>query len=111
MIVGSRRVYAVYGEENLLLSLHESTVLIGCILSSEPRTLTPGFMTAIEQMWVTERMHILPLKSDTTASLNSVSLIFVGRSVVSLHPTRTLIDFNQMKAGSPGYMINIGHLL
>ena len=70
-----------------------STVLIGCIVSSEPKVLIPGSMTVIEQMWGTEERLILPIKSETIASLNSVSLVCVDRSIVYLHPTRTLIDF------------------
>lgn len=60
-------------------------------MSSEPKTLIPSFMTVIDQMWGTEEMHILPLKSDT--SLKSVSLICVDRSIVCVHPARNLIDF------------------
>lgn len=49
----------------MFVSLHESTILIGCIVSSEPKVLIPGSMTVIEQMWGTEERLILPLKSET----------------------------------------------
>ena len=65
-------------------------MLPGCFQPSEPKTLIPAPKTVTEEMWEIEKIQILPLKSNTITSLNSMSLIFVDGSIVYLCPVRTL---------------------